>query len=40
MKQLTITGSNITHAKVSQLGLGTMRMNGNKAEGIKAIHTA
>jgi aryl-alcohol dehydrogenase-like predicted oxidoreductase len=40
MKHLTIAGSNITHAKISQLGLGTMRMNGDKAEGIKAIHTA
>lgn len=40
MKHLNITGNSITEAGVSQLGLGTMRMAGNKEDGIKAIHTA
>ncbi len=40
MKHLNIPGNSITKTGISQLGLGTMRMAGNKEEGIKAIHTA
>jgi aryl-alcohol dehydrogenase-like predicted oxidoreductase len=40
MKHLNIPKNNITQTKISRLGLGTMRMAGNKKDGIKAIHTA
>jgi aryl-alcohol dehydrogenase-like predicted oxidoreductase len=40
MKYLDIKGSSIADTKISQIGLGTMRMPSNKEEGIKAIHTA
>lgn len=40
MKHLNITGNSLKEAGISQLGLGTMRMAGNKEDGIKAIHTA
>lgn len=39
MKQLTVTGSKVLKPGISQIGLGTMRMPGNREAGIKAIHT-
>lgn len=40
MKYLTIQGNTLLPPTISRLGLGTMRMPGNKAAGIQAIHTA
>jgi aryl-alcohol dehydrogenase-like predicted oxidoreductase len=40
MKQLSVPGSPVSQAGISQLGLGTMRMTGDKAAGIRTIHTA
>ncbi|WP_223599551.1 aldo/keto reductase [Chryseobacterium sp. GVT01B] len=40
MKHLNIPGNSITDTKISQLGLGTMRMAANKDQGISAIHAA
>jgi aryl-alcohol dehydrogenase-like predicted oxidoreductase len=40
MKQLPVTGSKVLKPGISQIGLGTMRMPGNREAGIKAIHTA
>ncbi|WP_293908272.1 aldo/keto reductase [Sphingobacterium sp. UBA5670] len=40
MEQLKVTNSSNEFPSLSKLGLGTMRMVGNKEEGIKAIHKA
>jgi len=40
MKHLNIPGNGILQTGVSRLGLGTMRMTGNKEAAIKTIHTA
>jgi aryl-alcohol dehydrogenase-like predicted oxidoreductase len=40
MKHLKVPGSDISKIGLSRLGLGTMRMTGNKEAAIKTIHTA
>lgn len=40
MKHLQIRGNHISQIEISRLGLGTMRMPGNKKDGINSIHTA
>lgn len=40
MKYLETSGNVIPVNSISQLGLGTMRMTGDKQEGIRAIHAA